>query len=579
MLRSLFLITALLAAQLTFADDPAPPEQSDHDITATLRDRVLRLEARVTELEAERIRQLPGRSVAKPSLLNATTSEAAEPTDAEVIQGFWQANSVEMDGQALSGPRLDNVRFLFESDRVTIYKGGERTGAYRFSLDSNHSVPEVDFVSADTSSSGASKKGIYRLQGDTLELCFGRSRPSQFRGVDGADSFTLRRPSPGEVTAVPAWCLDVAPNGQQLAVAGGERDGRGIVTLLDAKDWSVALSHAEQRAATCVAYSPAGDKLAIGTQIGEVAILDMNTRAVENRWHTGKWAVFGITWTPDSQDVIAACANGIIKRFCADCGSTRMTFNTWRADGTLNLKLGGHADRNLWDVVVSRDGETLLSGGWHGTTRLWNMTTGSQKQAFSDLEHSTQGVKFLPDQRHFVSNGIRSAGTIVRATDSYEILAALDAAGRDVAVHPDGRRIAASTFEDVRVFRLDLAEPNDEQRAEIRKLVDQLSDADKDTSTAAAEELRSIGLAAHRILQEAGRTAKRELPERIKEICNDIKSPKPIATLDGHQGEVRQVVISPTGNFIATSTITGDVRIWDPESYQLQHDTTLELKP
>lgn len=96
---------------------------------------------------------------------------------------------------------------------------------------------------------------------------------------------------------------------------------------------------------------------------------------------------------------------------------------------------------------------------------------------------------------------------------------------------------------------------------------------------AAAEELQRICLPVDVLLQEAGRTADGTSLQRIGQVQDVIRSPVPIATLEGHQGEVRQAVFSPTGNFMATSTITGDVRIWNPESFQLVHQITLKLGP
>ena len=506
-------------------------------------------------------------------------SDAAEPTDFAKLQGVWHAVSMEVEGQVDSGAELNNSRFVFERNLVTIYQGGKRVGSYRFGLHAKKPLSEIDFAASENPAPETSKLGIYRFQGGTLELCLGQNRPAKFRGVEGADYIVFKRPKPEKSPAVPAWCLDGSPDGNRLAIAGGRRNGRGVVALLNVKDGSVVLSHTEQRAATCVAFSPDGNKLAIGNQIGEVAIFGLKTGTVENRWHTGQWAVFGITWTPDNRDVVAACANGFIKRFCADCGTLRATFDTWQADDISNPKLGGHSDRNLWDVAISKDGQTLLSGGWNGTTRLWNLTTGGMEQAFPDIEKCSQGVKFTPGERHFISNGLMSKAVIVRARDTYEIRAELDAVGRDVAVHPDGQHFAASTLEEVRVFQLDLSEPTTEERAAYRKFVEQLADVDEKTQAAAAEKLRKIGLPADAALEQAGRTAQGEALSRIKQLREDIKSPEPIATLTGHQGEVRQVVYSPTGSFLATSSGVGEVRIWDPETFKIRHDFTLKLNP
>jgi WD40 repeat protein len=150
--------------------------------------------------------------------------------------------------------------------------------------------------------------------------------------------------------------------------------------------------------------------------------------------------------------------------------------------------------------------------------------------------------------------------------------------GRDVAVHPDGELFACSTMEDVKIFRLDLSEPTERQLADFRKLTEQLADADQEIRAAAMEKLEAIGLPADFILEEAAGTAKGDHLERIKQLRAQIQSPPPIAALK-HEGEVRQVVISPTGNFLATSAMAGDIRIWNPKTFELQHQMKLKLLP
>lgn len=511
-------------------------------------------------------------------VIGVSVLQAVEPTDLSKIQGVWQGRSIESDDVDADNA-FENARFVFEGDLVTIYQSNKWIRTCRFGLNATSPIPEIDFANPSNPTPETSMQGVYRFQGESLHLCFGELRPQDFRDIEGADLMVLDRPEAEATEAVPAWCLDVSPDGRFLAAAGGQRNRRGVVTLFHTEDWSVSLAHAEQRAATCLAFSPDGKQLAIGTQIGEVAILNLETQTVEQRWHTESWAVFGITWTPDGRDVIAACANGLLKRFCADCGSIRATFDTWKADAVPNPKLGGHADRNLWDAAVKRDGTTMLTGGWNGTTRLWNLTTGKMIQAFPDVERSTQGVKFMPDERHIVTNGLGSDAVIVRTADSFQVRAKLDAKGRDVAVHPDGQLIAAATLNEVRLFRLDLSDPSAAQKTECQKLLDQVADPSEQVHSAAAKKLKSIGLPADSILEEASRNAQGESLARIKQIQAEIESPEPVATLTGHPSELRQVVVSPTGNFLATSTIAGMIWIWNPETCEVLHKTTLMELP
>ena len=68
----------------------------------------------------------------------------------------------------------------------------------------------------------------------------------------------------------------------------------------------------------------------------------------------------------------------------------------------LNLLIG-HTD-SVNSVSFSPDGQTLASGSYDGTVRLWDVVTGSEKQTLT-LWGSVASVSFSPDGQTLASGG------------------------------------------------------------------------------------------------------------------------------------------------------------------------------
>jgi RNA polymerase sigma factor (sigma-70 family) len=109
---------------------------------------------------------------AKPDM-----ARAAKP-DAELLQGTWTAASVWIGGRQLPG---DGVDFVFAGDRATVRFPGMPLLSPTFRVDPSKDPKEIDFVIGN----GVTWPGIYRLEGDRLQLCMdtqGRERPTNLGG-------------------------------------------------------------------------------------------------------------------------------------------------------------------------------------------------------------------------------------------------------------------------------------------------------------------------------------------------------------------------------------------------------------
>lgn|SRR5262245_15330863 len=135
------------------------------------------------------------------ALLVAAPGPKDAPKKESTIVGEWVGEKAVTGGMDLPVP-AGGITITFTADGVlTIVEGGRgqpKSGSYK--ADSKKDPPEVDLVPP------ADKKeptvlGIYKLDGDTLTLCFDRggggasARPTKFESPAGATTIvmTLKR--------------------------------------------------------------------------------------------------------------------------------------------------------------------------------------------------------------------------------------------------------------------------------------------------------------------------------------------------------------------------------------------------
>jgi uncharacterized protein (TIGR03067 family) len=97
----------------------------------------------------------------------------------EKLQGTWTVEGGEVNGSPLS-PREKKASWVFEKDRLT-WVAGTTKQRLTFRLDPNK-IPKA----IDIHSDGAQFQGIYRLEGDTLRVAYGKERPTAFKAPRGS---------------------------------------------------------------------------------------------------------------------------------------------------------------------------------------------------------------------------------------------------------------------------------------------------------------------------------------------------------------------------------------------------------
>merc|ERR1711939_226104 len=187
---------------------------------------------------------------------------------------------------------------------------------------------------------------------------------------------------------------------------------------------------------------------------------------------------------------------------------TVMVWQLTREDGQYGYPkkaLRGHG-HYVQDVVISSDGQFALSGSWDGTLRLWDLNTGLTTRRFVGHEKDVLSVAFSADNRQIVS-GSRDK-TIKLWNTLGECKYTIEAASK----HPEGHSewVSCVSFS-----------PN----------------------------------AAHPLIVSGGW-------DKLVKVWN-LSNCKLRTNLQGHNGYINAVTVSPDGSLCASGGKDGVAMLWD----------------
>jgi uncharacterized protein (TIGR03067 family) len=128
--------------------------------------------------------------VAAGALVAAEGREDAAKKDQERLQGTWKVESATKGGKQAPAERLKGMRLVVQGDKMTVSEGTMHEEA-TFTLAADQRPAAID-----VKPSRASRRtilGIYRLEGDTLTVCWARDgeRPREFASPQGSDDILL----------------------------------------------------------------------------------------------------------------------------------------------------------------------------------------------------------------------------------------------------------------------------------------------------------------------------------------------------------------------------------------------------
>ena len=246
--------------------------------------------------------------------------------------------------------------------------------------------------------------------------------------------------------------------------------------------------------------------------------------------HTGR--VYTVALSTDGQTVIS--------------GSWDKTVRIWNAaSGELLQTLQGHTDA-VRSVALSTDGQTVISGSWDKTVRIWNAASGELLQTLQGHTDAVRSVALSTDGQTVISGSEDRTVRIWNAA-SGELLQTLQGHTRrveSVALSTDGQTvISGSEDETVRIWNA--------SSGELLQTLQGHTDA-----------VYSVALSTD------GQTVISGSWDKTVRIWN-AASGELLQTLQGHTDAVRSVALSTDGQTVISGSEDRTLRIWNAASGEL----------
>jgi WD40 repeat protein len=229
--------------------------------------------------------------------------------------------------------------------------------------------------------------------------------------------------------------LKFSPDGQLLAVAGGQPSAKGDLRLYRVSDWKLlATLRGHDDVVFSIAFSPDGKRLVSASFDHTLRLWDVEKQASICSYAHHSDFVYAVAFTSSGTQIVSASKDRTVQLIDADTGKSIFTFSGMEQD--------------VMAVAVSPDGKRLVSSGFEPAVWWWNPQTGEKVKTQAGHGIAVHELCFSKDGKRLVSAGAdRTARTWDGATGAPLKTFAVGSIVYAVAISPNSRTIATGSFD------------------------------------------------------------------------------------------------------------------------------------